>query len=240
MSVPFPCVRVDVAEHFAQLKTMSKVKKTRDTVVLIHGLGRTQASMLPLSIRLESAGFRTSFAGYKWVNMTLEQGVERVSRQVERVARRYGGPIHLVGHSLGGIIALHLKRSRPDLPIHRVVQFGSPNLGSSVAENLKSNSLATWFFGPIVSELSEDLTTSPQRDPDVAAIAGDEFPVGVAKVYGVSEPNDGLVTVRSAWGHEAGLRLTAHTIHTGLPLSRSVAHATVEFLQTGHAEIPDD
>jgi len=172
--------------------------------------------------------------------MELDQGVERVTRHVERVARRYGGPIHLVGHSLGGIIALHLKRERPDLPIHRVVQFGSPNLGSSIAETLKSNSLATWFFGPIVSELAEDLTTSSDRDPDVAAIAGDEFPVEVTKIFGVSEPNDGLVTVRSAWGKEAGVRLIAPTFHTGLPLSRSVAKATVEFLKTGHAEIPDE
>lgn len=208
--------------------------------MLIHGLGRTQASMLPLSIRLERAGFRTSFAGYKWVNMSLEQGVARVTRQVERVARRHGGPIHLVGHSLGGIIALRLKRERPDLPIHRVVQFGSPNLGSSVAENLKESPIATLFFGPILAELAEDLTTSEERDPDVAAIAGDEFPVGVTKVYGVNEPNDGLVTVSSAWGREAGLRLTAPTIHTGLPLSQSVAKATVEFLKTGHAEIPND
>ncbi len=219
---------------------MDKVRKPRETVVLIHGLGRTQASMLPLSVRLERAGFRTSFAGYKWVQMTLDEGVRRVTRHIERVVRRYGGPVHLVGHSLGGIIALRIKRSRSDLPIHRVVQFGSPNLGSSVAGQLKDNSLATWFFGPIVAELSEDLTTSKDRDPDVAAIAGDDFPKEIARVYGVSEPSDGLVTVRSAWGHEAGLRLTAHTFHTGLPLSRSVARATVDFLKTGNAEIPDE
>lgn len=193
--------------------------------------------MLPLSIRLERAGFRTEFAGYKWVNLSLERGIERVARYVERIARRRGGPIHLVGHSLGGIIALRLKRERPDLPIHRVVQFGSPNLGSSVAENLKESPIATWFFGPILAELAEDLTTSDQRDPDVAAIAGNEFPVEVTKVYGVIEPNDGLVTVSSAWGREAGLRLIAPTIHTGLPLSQSVAKATVDFLKTGHAEI---
>lgn len=195
--------------------------------------------MLPLSMRLQRAGFRTTFAGYKWINMSLEQGTERVARQVERVVRRHGGPVHLVGHSLGGIIALHLKRARPDLPIHRIVQFGSPNLGSSVAEALKDNTLVTWFFGPILGQLAEDLTLSDKRDPDVAAIAGDEFPVEVTKVFGVTEPNDGLVTVASAWGREAGLRLTAPTFHTGLPLSRSVAKATVSFLKTGKAEIPD-
>jgi len=154
--------------------------------------------MLPLAIRLQRAGFRTTFAGYKWINMSLEQGTERVTRQVERAVRRNGG------------------------------------------ESLKDNSLAKWFFGPIIGQLAEDLTASDQRDPDVAAIAGDEFPVEVTKVYGVTEPNDGLVTVESAWGREAGLRLTAPTFHTGLPLSRSVARATVQFLKTGHAEIADD
>ena len=196
--------------------------------------------MLPLSIRLQRAGFRTSFAGYKWINTSLAQGTARVTRHVERVARRHSGPVHLVGHSLGGIIALHLKRARPDLPIHRIVQFGSPNLGSTVAENLKDSPIATLFFGPLLAELAEDLTTSNDRDPDVAAIAGDEFPVGVAKVYGVTEPNDGLVTVDSAWGREAAVRLIAPTIHTGLPLSKSVARATVDFLKTGYAEISSD
>lgn len=218
---------------------MSEDRKTRETIVLIHGLGRTRVSMMPLALRLQRAGFRTVFTRYSSMRMTLREATDSVARQVERLAARRGGPLSLVGHSLGGIIALRLKRERSDLPIHRVVQLGSPNHGSQMAEILKDSALATWFFGPVLAELSEDLTNAATRDPDVAAIAGVGAPSGIVRVFGVTEPSDGLVTEGSAWGNEASVRLSAPTIHTGLPLSRSVADATVAFLKTGHAEIAD-
>ncbi len=208
-------------------------------VVLIHGLGRTRVSMMPVAYRLQQSGFETALVGYWSLTQTLRQSTASVARQVERKTAHWKGPVHLVGHSLGGLIALRLKREYPELNIKRVVQLGSPNLGSPAADTLKGNSLASWFFGPVLAELSEDLTLSEQRDPDVAAIAGVSSPAGLAKVLGVVGPNDGLVTANSAWGREASVRLAAPTIHTGLPLSRSVAEATVAFLKTGHAEMAE-
>jgi len=184
-------------------------------VVLIHGLGRTRVSMMPVAYRLQQSGFETALVGYWSLTQTLRQSTASVARQVERKTAHWKGPVHLVGHSLGGLIALRLKREYPELNIKRVVQLGSPNLGSPAADTLKGNSLASWFFGPVLAELSEDLTLSEQRDPDVAA------------------------TANSAWGREASVRLAAPTIHTGLPLSRSVAEATVAFLKTGHAEMAE-
>lgn len=216
---------------------MAESAKSQETVILIHGLGRTRASMVPVSYRLGQAGFKPALVGYSSTALTLKQATERVARQIERITKDSKGPIHLVGHSLGGLIALRLKREYPNLSIGRVVQLGSPNLGSPVAENLKENGLAAWFFGPVLAELAEDLTISDQRDPDVAAIAGVAAPEGLAKVFGVVGPNDGLVTANSAWGREASVRLAAPTIHTGLPLSRAVADATVAFLKTGFAEM---
>jgi len=193
--------------------------------------------MMPVAFRVQQNGLETALVGYWSMTLTLCQATASVARQVERKIAGHDGPVHLVGHSLGGLIALRLKREYPHLKIKRVVQLGSPNLGSPAAETLKDSGLASWFFGPVLAELSEDLTLSDRRDPDVAAIAGVSSPMGLAKVLGVAEPNDGLVTANSAWGREASVRLAAQTIHTGLPLSRSVAEATVAFLKSGHAEI---
>ena len=218
---------------------MSERNKSKEMVVLIHGLGRTRVSMMPVAFRLQQSGFETALVGYWSMTQTLGQSTASVARQVERKTAHWKGSVHLVGHSLGGVIALRLKREYPDLNIKRVVQLGSPNLGSPAAETLKDSSLANWFFGPVLAELAEDLTLSEQRDPDVAAIAGVSSPAGLAKVLGVPGPNDGLVTANSAWGREASVRLAAQTMHTGLPLSRSVAEATVDFLKTGHAELSE-
>ena len=216
---------------------MAEHEKSKEMVVLIHGLGRTRVSMMPVAFRLQQNGFATSLVGYWSTTQSLGQSTTSVARQIERKTAHHKGPIHLVGHSLGGLIALRLKREHPELGIKRVVQLGSPNLGSPAAETLKGSGLASWFFGPVLAELSEDLTLGDQRDPDIAAIAGVSAPAGLAKVLGVVGPNDGLVTANSAWGREASVRLAAQTIHTGLPLSRSVAEATVDFLKTGHAEM---
>lgn len=228
---------LDAYEANTQLNTMSESTNSKELVVLIHGLGRTRISMMPVAFRLQQAGFDTVLVGYWSLTLTLGQATASVARQIERKTAGHSGPIHLVGHSLGGLIALRLKRECPHLNIKRVVQLGSPNLGSPAAETLKESTLASWFFGPVLAELSEDLTLTEQRDPDVAAIAGVSSPPGLAKVLGVAGPNDGLVTTNSAWGREASVRLAAKTMHTGLPLSRSVAEATVEFLKSGHAEI---
>ena len=40
------------------------------------------------------------------------------------------GPVALVGHSLGGLVALEALRRQPDLPVSRVVCLGSPLRGS--------------------------------------------------------------------------------------------------------------
>ncbi len=211
---------------------MADQSKKKPTVVMVHGLARTSASMRIFAMRLHRAGFETADTRYRSTRLTLREATASVTKQVEKIAARAGGPVHLVGHSLGGVIALRIKKNRPEL-VHRVVQLGSPNRGSGLADALKDSRLVSTFFGPVLSELSEDLSDDWTRDPDVAAFAGIEIPSRLSRVYGVLGPNDGMVSVRSAWGRDAGVRLTASTFHGGMPLSASVARATVAFLKRG-------
>jgi len=200
-------------------------------IVLIHGLARTQASMRLMSMRLRQAGFRTAFARYNSRRMRVDEAVSTVARQVERMDR--SGPLHLVGHSLGGVVALRVKNDRPDLDVHRVVQLGSPNLGSGAARTLSEVRLAREFFGPVLSELSDDPGIEDNPDPDVLAVAGTSMPRWLSQQYGIRGSNDGLVSVRSAWGWAAGKRLQVESIHGWLPLSSEVAQDVVTFLRTG-------
>lgn len=215
---------------------MSDIQREHGLVVLIHGLARTQASMRIMALRLQRAGFRTAFARYDSRRMRIDEAVATVAKQIDKMDRI--APLHLVGHSLGGIVALRVKRDHPDLNIHRIVQLGSPNLGSGAARTLSEVRLAREFFGPVLTELSGDVAKEDTPDPDIMAVAGTSMPRWLSQRYGIRGSNDGLVSVRSAWGWAAGKRLRVESIHGWLPLSAEVADDVMTFLKTGDA--PDD
>ncbi len=213
------------------LDNMGDSEDVGDLVVLIHGLARTQASMRIMSMRLRRAGFRTAFARYNSRRMRVNEAVAAVAQQIEGMER--DGVVHLVGHSLGGIVALRVRKERPDLNIHRIIQLGSPNRGSGAARTLIDLRLAREFFGPVLKELTADPDMDDNPDPDVMAIAGASMPRWLSQQYGIHGYNDGLVSVRSAWGWAAGKRLQVESIHGWLPLSAEVAHQVIDFLKTG-------
>ena len=73
-------------------------------VVLIHGLGRSRLAMEVLARRLRSAGFAAESVGYRSRGLSLARATEAVDRAVTGLALGWD-VMHLVGHSLGGVIA---------------------------------------------------------------------------------------------------------------------------------------
>jgi pimeloyl-ACP methyl ester carboxylesterase len=144
-----------------------------------------------------------------------------------------GQPVHLVGHSLGGLLALRACLAA-DLPSGRVVCLGSPLKGSAAAR-----SFSAWGRGGEVllghnRELLEqgfDCWTGPRQ---VGVIAG-RTPLGLGAVLGhLDGEHDGTVAVE-----ETRLPgLTGHCVveanHTGLLFSADVAQRAGHFLRDGH------
>src|SRR5919108_5353153 len=76
---------------------------TRELVVLVHGMGRTSLSMVPLQRDLRAAGYRVMSWGYSSYCCTIAELGARLRRDVD--ASRGAAPrIHFVGHSLGNIL----------------------------------------------------------------------------------------------------------------------------------------
>ena len=199
-------------------------------VVLIHGLGRSAMSMWPMARRLKAAGFEVARAAYPSRRLTLEAATDRVAGQVAMVSGGWSR-VRLAGHSLGGVIARRLARTRPDLRIGRVVQLGSPNLGSAAAQRLSRYRLARWVFGPVLTQIAL-LPTSVSRMANVGAIAGTVGVGAPRRLHGLAGPHDGLVSVRSAWAGAAA-RAAVPVIHSMLPFSRAAAGLTARFIKTG-------
>lgn len=115
-------------------------------VFLIHGMGRTPASMAWLALRLRWAGHRTRLFGYSVTLETLDQIAERFLRQVRQTVEEDARdaaeprPFAVVGHSLGNIITRMNLEALPD-GLQRFVMLAPPNSPPALARELQDNPL---------------------------------------------------------------------------------------------------
>ena len=76
------------------------------TVVLLHGLNRTQLSMAPLALALRRHGYAVSNRYYHSRAATIEQHADELIKRLRRDARHASGtgPMHFVAHSMGCVV----------------------------------------------------------------------------------------------------------------------------------------
>jgi len=212
---------------------------------LLHGLGRTPASMTWLARRLRRAGHPTSVFGYLVLTADLETIAERLT---ERIARDLAAdtardglpaprPYAIIGHSLGGIIA---RLATPGLPpgLARFVMMGPPNHPPAVARSLQGNVLFRWLSGDAGRRLTSSTFYRRLPLPDVPTlvIAGDRGPSAPWLPFG-GAPNDGIVRVAEARIPGVPL-LVVHGAHTFLMNRRDVGRAVCQFLEAETLEVP--
>ena len=99
------------------------------SVILVHGLWLPGPELFFLRRRLRAAGFRTYRFSYRSVADDLDKNAAQLAAFI---AAKTDEELHLVGHSLGGIVILRMLELTPRACSGRVVCLGSP-LRSSVA-----------------------------------------------------------------------------------------------------------
>lgn len=126
--------------------------KQQDSVVLIHGLGGNRTDMWPISWRLRRCGFSVHNWSYRSVGNRIETHASRLSMFLTDLERQSNRPVHLVTHSMGGIIARTMFDKHSFSNIGRVIMLAPPNQGSHAARKL------TPFIGwltPSLNQLSD-------------------------------------------------------------------------------------
>lgn len=94
-------------------------------VLLVHGLGRTAVSLRSLKRCLRRAGHQPETFSYFAFAQPYQAIRDRLAAQL--AAMRGGGPVALIGHSLGGLLLRDALAAVPDLPVHRLIMLGTPN-----------------------------------------------------------------------------------------------------------------
>lgn len=97
-------------------------------VMLVPGLGASDRSGTPLRAYLSRLGHETFPWDLGSHGPDLRETLPRFERRLTDVVAEVGGPLALVGWSLGGIVARETARDRPDL-VSTVITYGSPLRG---------------------------------------------------------------------------------------------------------------
>lgn len=210
-----------------------------EIVVLIHGLGRSNAAMSGLAESLENAGYAVQRVGYSSFNATPEEMIEEVSSQINDCCIDPNRKIHFVGHSLGGLmIRAYLQENTPT-QLGNAVLVGTPNKGTEIADRYQGNHWIEWLM-PTALALGTDGQSLPNQ------LSAPYYPVGV--IAGVSERqntreyltglNDGLVTVESTKLEGMTDFIQLKTGHSMMRYDDQVADQVVSFLQAGQFDHP--
>lgn len=198
-------------------------------VVLIHGLWMRSPTMWPIGAAMQRAGFRAKYFNYPTIKTPIEESVEKLRQQVLALNSR---EVHLVGHSMGGLLAVMAAQR---LPEHkgRIVALGSPFSGSAAGRWLSDYRLGRLTLGH-----SAELIRAGPKDTklgtswDLGVIAG-TLGAGLGVVSGLLiSPHDGTVCVTETIVPNCD-HLMIKASHTGLLFSAQTAKQTINFLSTG-------
>ena len=200
----------------------------RETVVLLHGMGRSRLSMLVLKGRLEKAGYAVLNFPYA---PPLEK-LDTITGNLDLFLRQHvkTDRYHLVGHSLGNVIIRSAFKQELRPGLGRVVMLAPPNKPAHLATVLKDVDVYQWTTGDSGQKLSSEdfYKTLPVPNVEFGVIAGDR-----GQKLTFKEPNDGIITVESTKLEGMKDWLLLHHTHTFMMNSRDTAEQCIHFLQTG-------
>ncbi len=202
------------------------------SVVVVHGLWMTGIESFLLQRHLHAqTGWSTVSFRYSSVKDPVGEIVERLANFIQQLPQ---GPVHLVGHSLGGVIIHRLVHGMALGRPGRAVLLCSPIQGSRAAASLARLPLGARMLGKSVrATLLDPRPRSWEAEREAGVIAGTRS-LGFGRLIGaIDKPNDGTVTIAETRLPGATDSIDLPVSHTSALFSTSVASQAACFLLNG-------
>lgn len=213
-------------------------------VVLVHGLAGSGWNWVGMRQLLQRSGYHVVTLDYPSRQQSIQVSAQALQPAIQQCVQAQHTPVHLVGHSMGGLLIRYYLQHYGATDIGRVVMLGTPNQGSELSDPTQQKPherVAAGWLGPAAQQFST------RQDGFIANLAEPQVPTGIIAGYLTLTPwlnrrfntaNDGLVAVYSTRLASMQDFLMLPAVHNSLPIKVDAQRQTLWFLNTGRFYSP--
>ena len=200
-----------------------------ELVVLVPGAGLGGVEFLLLARRLRDFGYTAKVFYY----MPWYEPVGRTAERLEKfLSIRRHPTIHLVGHSLGGIVILRFLHDSTWDRAGRLVTLGTPHRGIEAAARISRVHGGRTLLGPAIRSAQALVPIPAPEGRELGSLAG-RVNLGIGRILSLPQPNDSVVGVDEALHPGSSSTAVVRASHSSMLVQRRVALEIDAFLQTG-------
>jgi pimeloyl-ACP methyl ester carboxylesterase len=205
----------------------------RATVVFVHGAIVRGWEMALLRRRLRQLGYRVRQFRYRSMMKGLDDNARRLSTFLQETD---GDVLHVIGHSMGGVLVRQVFERQPDPRLGRLIAIGSPLLDCWVGRRISR--MHRWIGPCLVGRTVADHISRPS-DPvwrgsrDFGVLAG-TYRFGIGAIFSsLPRPSDGVVLLAETRLQGIRDHVTFRLNHFGMLFSTRCCTQVACFLATG-------
>jgi len=206
-----------------------------ESVILLHGLARSDWSMKKLEKALVKQGYCVQNVGYESTRGNIEKLADQAIGPA-LAACPNGSTVNFVTHSMGGILVRQYLKNHDIDNLGRVVMLGPPNKGSEVIDKLRDFPGFHFIHGDAGLELGTGATSLPnklgQANFDLGVIAGTRS-VNLFLSRIIPGVDDGKVSVENTRLEGMRDHIEMEVTHTFMMRNQQVIEQVIHYLQTG-------